>query len=128
MQMLAALAVVALGALALHGQTNLHRCRQRRRIGARIEGVARRFATRAADPLARPESGDALAGGVVPPFALADLGGVGVTLDALLVLTEPRCGPCHELFPDIGGWQRVYGDRLKITLKLARGPAPAAAG
>jgi thiol-disulfide isomerase/thioredoxin len=34
----------------------------------------------------------------------------------LLVFTDPRCSPCLALLPDIGGWQRVYGDRLAIAL------------
>lgn len=34
----------------------------------------------------------------------------------LLVFTDPRCNPCLELLPDIGGWQRVYGDRLSFVL------------
>jgi thiol-disulfide isomerase/thioredoxin len=61
---------------------------------------------------------------VAPDFALPGLGGGQVTLKALLarakpvllVFTSPQCGPCYELLPDVGGWQRVYGDRLTIAL------------
>jgi thiol-disulfide isomerase/thioredoxin len=56
--------------------------------------------------------------------ALTLLGGGGTSVNALLargkplllVITDPRCGPCYELLPDVAGWQRVYGDRLSIAL------------
>ena len=67
---------------------------------------------------------DRLKGEQAPGFALPDIKGERVTLGTLLaparplmlVFAEPRCGPCFELLPDIGGWQRVYGDRLSIAL------------
>lgn len=67
---------------------------------------------------------NAMAGEIAPDFDLVNLSGERVKLDALrasakpllLVFTDPRCGPCYELLPDIGGWQRVYGDRLAIAL------------
>jgi thiol-disulfide isomerase/thioredoxin len=73
---------------------------------------------------------NALAGERAPGFNLAVLGEGRVTLDTLLapakplllVFTDPRCGPCYELLPDIGGWQRVYGDRLTIALISSGAP------
>jgi thiol-disulfide isomerase/thioredoxin len=67
---------------------------------------------------------NALAGQHAPAFDLAVLAGGRTTLGALLapgkplllVFTDPLCGPCFELLPDIGGWQRVYDDRLTIAL------------
>ncbi len=33
----------------------------------------------------------------------------------MLHFTDPKCGPCYELLADIGGWARVYGDRLTVA-------------
>lgn len=73
---------------------------------------------------------NALAGERAPSFDLAALGGERIKLDALLspakplllIFAEPRCGPCYELLPDIGGWQRVYGDRITVALISAGTP------
>lgn len=67
---------------------------------------------------------------IAPEFRLPNLDGVPVRLEdlrspglpVLLVFTDPRCGPCYELLPDIGGWQRVYGDRLTFALVSAGAP------
>ncbi len=72
-----------------------------------------------------------LAGQVAPPFALGDIDGSHVTLQSLLlpdrplllVFTDPRCSTCHDFLPDIGGWQRVYHDRLAIALISTGEPA-----
>jgi thiol-disulfide isomerase/thioredoxin len=65
-----------------------------------------------------------LAGTVAPHFTLDLLGGGRLSLGDLLaqakplvlMFTDPRCGPCYEVLPDLGGWQRVYGDRLSFAL------------
>ena len=130
MQILAALAV--LGVLALHAWILVQVRGQQRRLGGRLDGLALRLTSPAADSAARERDKmlNALAGEAAPPFGLAILGGGRVTLDALLapakpvllVFAEPRCGPCYELLPDIGGWQRVYGDRLTVALVSAGSP------
>ena len=64
------------------------------------------------------------AGERAPAFTLPVLGGGSASLASLLrparplllVFVDTRCGPCYELLPDIGGWQRVYGDQLTIAL------------
>lgn len=91
---------------------------QQDRMLARLDAVAARWASRAGVPATAQTA---------PQFELPDLHGRRVSLDALLdagkpvllLFAEPRCGPCYELLPDIGGWQRVYGDRLTITLVSA---------
>ena len=53
-------------------------------------------------------------GSPTPTFALPDPWGARVTLDellargrpVLLIFADPGCGPCNELFPDLGRWQR----------------------
>lgn len=72
----------------------------------------------------------ATAGEAAPAFDLALPGGGRAGLGTLLargkplmlIFTHPRCGPCYELLPDIGGWQRVYGDKLTIALVSAGTP------
>jgi peroxiredoxin len=73
---------------------------------------------------------NALAGQVAPSFELTALDGGRVDFSALLapakplllVFTDLRCGPCFELLPDVGGWQRVYSDRLTIALVSSGAP------
>lgn len=99
---------------------------QQARLGTRLDGIAHQLTSRAADSAAREHDTlhNTLAGKVAPPFDLSVLGGGRVTRDALLarakplllIFAETRCGPCYELLPDIGGWQRVYGGRLTIAL------------
>jgi methylamine dehydrogenase accessory protein MauD len=68
--------------------------------------------------------------GQAPAFRLPTLTGAEVSLAELLApgrplmlhFTDPRCGPCYELLPDIGGWQRVYGDQLTSVVVSSGDP------
>jgi thiol-disulfide isomerase/thioredoxin/uncharacterized membrane protein YphA (DoxX/SURF4 family) len=59
-----------------------------------------------------------------PTFALKDLRGESVTLDALrgrgqpvlLVFVSPWCTPCAALLPKVHQWQQTLADRLTIAL------------
>jgi peroxiredoxin len=65
-----------------------------------------------------------------PPFALSGLDGDTVTLEALasagkplmLIFSDPRCGPCNDLMPQVGRWQREHA--LKFTTALISRGAP----
>lgn len=112
-----------LATLALIGVTLARAWTQQRRIGARLGAISAHLAASGStDP--RSTLLDALKGERAPGFALPGLDGERVTLDALLadgkplllVFAEPRCGPCYEILPDLGGWQRVYGDHLAMAL------------
>jgi peroxiredoxin/uncharacterized membrane protein YphA (DoxX/SURF4 family) len=67
-------------------------------------------------------------GSPAPAFALSGLHGETMTLDALrahdkpilLVFSDPNCGPCTALMPDIGRWQRDYAGQLTIA-QISRG-------
>jgi thiol-disulfide isomerase/thioredoxin len=69
-------------------------------------------------PLAAPDARKA------PDFDLPTLAATLTSLEdllsrgkpVLLGFTDPRCGPCYELLPDIAGWQRIYADRLTVAL------------
>ena len=69
-------------------------------------------------------------GAPAPAFALSGLHGETTTLDALrapgkpimLIFTDPDCGPCNSLLPDLGKWQRE--DAGKVTTAIvSRGSA-----
>ena len=70
-------------------------------------------------------------GAPAPPFSLPDLEGRRVSLadlldegrPVLLVFTDPNCGPCAELMPELAGWERDYGDVVTIRVISRRDPA-----
>jgi peroxiredoxin len=78
-------------------------------------------------PQAQPEQGLPV-GTPAPPFALSGLYGETLTLDALrapgkpllLAFTDPNCGPCTALLPEIGRWQQEYSAQLSVSL-ISRG-------
>jgi thiol-disulfide isomerase/thioredoxin len=129
-------ATFILAALTLSGGILAQASMQQRRIGVRLDTLATSVAA-APDPAAAQRAAllDALKGERAPGFSLPTLDGERVTLDALLapgtplmlVFAEPRCGPCYEILPDLGGWQRVYGDRLSIALVSSGEPETNAA-
>ncbi len=67
-------------------------------------------------------------GASAPGFALPSLDGGIVTLSALcsrgkpviLIFTDPSCGPCLTLLPEIGRWQREHVRQLTIAV-ISRG-------
>jgi peroxiredoxin len=69
-------------------------------------------------------------GTVAPVFTLPDLTGQTIALDALrsqgkpvvLIFSDPGCGPCNALLPEIGRWQREYASKAVVVL-ISRGPA-----
>ena len=71
-------------------------------------------------------------GTVAPAFSLPNLHGEATTLDALrskskpvlLVFSDPGCGPCNALMPDIGKWQRDNAAKLTVAV-VSRGGADA---
>jgi thiol-disulfide isomerase/thioredoxin/uncharacterized membrane protein YphA (DoxX/SURF4 family) len=78
------------------------------------------------------EAGKAAVPVRAPSFVLPDLRGTRVSLDALrdegrpvlLLFTDPDCGPCSALMPEIGEWQRTYASQLTIAL-VSRGSTAA---
>jgi methylamine dehydrogenase accessory protein MauD len=105
--------------------------RQNGRLLARLNAVEERLATAGVAP---SENGGMTPGLPVgtpaPAFALKDLDGEEVTLDGLrargkpvmLLFTDPNCGPCSELLPEVGHWQQHHAEKLTISL-VGRGSA-----
>src|SRR5216683_2059774 len=67
-------------------------------------------------------------GSQAPTFSLSGLHRETITLDALrapgkpivLVFSDPGCGPCTALLPEVGRWQRDYASKLILVL-ISRG-------
>ena len=63
-----------------------------------------------------------------PVFSLAGLDGATVTLDSLwatptpvlLFFSEPGCGACETILPEVGTWQREHAERL-VVAPISRG-------
>jgi peroxiredoxin len=63
-------------------------------------------------------------GATAPAFSLPGLYGETITLDflrasskpVLLIFSDPGCGPCNALLPEIARWQRDYAGRLTLAL------------
>lgn len=71
-------------------------------------------------------------GTVSPAFALPGLYGETITLDFLrasgkptvLLFSDPGCGPCNNLMPEVGRWQHDYASKLTLAL-ISRGSVEA---
>ncbi len=110
----------------------LHLLQQNGRLLARVEtleagvGSAAGVAPRPAAPAA-PAAGLPV-GSVAPSFRLSGVHGETMTLDALraagkptlLLFSDPHCGPCNALLPEIGTWQREHAGRFTLAL-ISRG-------
>jgi peroxiredoxin len=67
-----------------------------------------------------------------PGFALPTLSGETTTLQALralgkpvvVIFSDPGCGPCTALLPEIGRWQREHATKLVVAL-ISRGTVEA---
>src|SRR5207247_10661562 len=67
-------------------------------------------------------------GSPAPGFTLPTLAGETLTLAALrglgkpvmLVFSDPGCGPCNALLPEVGGFQREHAGKLVVAL-VSRG-------
>jgi|SRR5580658_161754 peroxiredoxin/uncharacterized membrane protein YphA (DoxX/SURF4 family) len=115
------LAIAVLAALWIWSL--LHLLKQNGRLLLRLEAVESELGLRPQPP----EPGLPL-DSPAPPFRLAALDGSMVTLDSLrqagetllLVFTEPGCGGCDALMPDVAQWQQTYADRFSIAI-VSRG-------
>ncbi|HEY7032127.1 MAG TPA: redoxin domain-containing protein [Thermomicrobiales bacterium] len=133
------LGVIALAAIVIEGWLLVHLLGQNGRVLLRLDAIETMVAEGGVDldaaaapaapaprPLGLPE------GSPAPAFRLEGLHGETMTLDALraagkpvmLIFSDPGCGPCNALLPDLGRWQREHASRLSIAL-LSRGAVEA---
>jgi thiol-disulfide isomerase/thioredoxin/uncharacterized membrane protein YphA (DoxX/SURF4 family) len=121
------IALVALAGLTLTGLLAL--LRQNGRLLLRIDELEERLDAAGAPEPARPHRGLPL-GEPAPSFTLSGLYGETVTLESLtaaehpvmLLFTDPHCGPCNALMPDISSWQNEHAGELTIAV-MTRGSA-----
>lgn len=117
------LVTVVLGLTVLvFGWLVLELLRQHGRILVRLEALEGDPASRNATQTGLP------AGALAPAFQLESLDDQPMSLAALqarglpvlLVFTDPGCGPCNALLPDVARWQRELRAELTIAL-VSRG-------
>jgi methylamine dehydrogenase accessory protein MauD len=126
---------VVLGLLAGQWWFLIHLLRQNGRLLVRIEALEARAASTGGVPQPSPngaQQSQPLAGLPVgseaPSFNLDGFHGETLTLDSVrssgkpvvLLFTDPNCGPCNALLPEIGRWQVEHHDKLTIAL-ISRG-------
>jgi peroxiredoxin/uncharacterized membrane protein YphA (DoxX/SURF4 family) len=134
-----ALAILGYALLALLTLLAFNLMRQQGRLLNRIDHIEAALASHVPvqPPLASPATPLQPVYGLpvgiqAPLFALSGLFGEMMTLDALLarqkpvllLFSDPGCGPCSTLMPNIGHWQREHA-ALLTTAVISRGTVEA---
>jgi thiol-disulfide isomerase/thioredoxin len=121
------LGTVALALLATEAALLVQIVRQQGRLLIRLDAIEGSLAGRTfgvAERPALPRHHGLVLGSRAPDFKLKNLDGGLVTLNdltslakpVLLLFTNPSCGPCVALMPEIGDWERAYNETLTIAL------------
>lgn len=124
------IAIAALAAATAAGFVSL--LRQNGRLLLQLDELQSRLAQGGLAPLpapAEPHLGLPL-GSPAPEFSLSGLYGETVTLESLrsadnpvmLLFTDPNCGPCNAMQPQIAAWQREHAASLTLAV-ITRGSA-----
>jgi peroxiredoxin len=121
--------VLVLALLAGQWTFLVHLLRQNGRLLVRLEAVEATLAE--GGSVAPSQNGTPVrqaeglpVGSAAPDFSLSGLHGETLTLDALrssdgpvvLLFTDPGCGPCNALLPDVGRWQEEHAQKLTLAL------------
>jgi peroxiredoxin/uncharacterized membrane protein YphA (DoxX/SURF4 family) len=127
--------VVVLALLAGQWWFLVHLLRQNGRLLVRLEAVEGSLATDGSvvgpSQNGTPDHQEAQGlpvGSEAPEFSLSGLHGESLTLDALrssgktvmALFTDPGCGPCNALLPEVGRWQQEHAHKLTLAL-ISRG-------
>ncbi len=130
-EIIAVLLFIALiAAVAAIAYVLVHLLGQNGRVLLRLDAIEAAQQNGAAAGVAAPAAaGGAPAPGLpvgapAPGFKLEGLFGETQTLDAIranglptmLLFTDPTCGPCNALLPDVGKWQRENIGKLNIAV------------
>jgi peroxiredoxin len=129
------LGVAVLGLVAAQWWFLFHLLGQIGRLLVRMEELEAELASGSAAPPSHnggqgphPQPGLPV-GAEAPQFALNGLHGERLTLESLrthakkpvmLIFTDPNCGPCTTLLPEIARWQQEHSEKLTIAL-ISRG-------
>jgi peroxiredoxin/uncharacterized membrane protein YphA (DoxX/SURF4 family) len=126
--------VLVLSLLAGQWWFLVHLLRQNGRLLVRLEAVEASLATDGS-VVGPSQNGGALnqaeglpVGSDAPQFSLSGLYGETFTLDALrssgkplmMLFTDPNCGPCNAMLPEVGRWQEEHAQKLTLAL-VSRG-------
>lgn len=120
--------VIVVVLVIAEGWVLLQVLRQQGRLLLRIETLETRLTGKSAAASSALAEVGLPRGSQAPAFRLPNLYGEMLTLDALrasgkqvlLVFSDPRCGPCVALVPEIGRWQRDYASKLTLAI-ISRG-------
>ncbi|MBA3946075.1 MAG: redoxin domain-containing protein [Herpetosiphonaceae bacterium] len=114
-----------LGLVAAEGWVILNLMQQNGRLLVRIETLETKVLGSPAHAAPAPTANmlGLPVGAPAPPFSLPGLYGDTLTLDALrasskpvmLIFSDPGCGPCTALLPEIARWQRDHSTKLTIA-------------
>lgn len=131
-EIIATIVIIALiAAVAGIGYVLVHLLGQNGRVLLRLDALEASQQQGAAGLAAQPAAAAAAAtapglpvGDPAPGFKLEGIYGEVLTLDAMrsnglptmLLFTDPACGPCNALLPEIGRWQRDNAGKLNIAL------------
>jgi peroxiredoxin len=118
---------VAVAVLCVETWMLIEVVRQQGRILLRLDALETRSGVPDAAAAAANRPGLPV-GQAAPAFALPGLYGETMTLDALrargkpllLLFTDPNCGPCETLVPDLARWQKAY-DNVATLAIVSRG-------
>jgi peroxiredoxin len=126
--------VLVLALLAGQWWLLVHLLRQNGRLLVRLEAVEASLAT--GGSVAPAENGAPVhqeaeglpVGSAAPEFGLSGLHGETLTFDALrssgkpvmMLFTDPNCGPCNAMLPEVGRWQEEHAQKLTLSL-ISRG-------
>jgi methylamine dehydrogenase accessory protein MauD len=123
--------LLVLGLLAVEGWFLVNLLRQNGRLLVRLEELEKRVTSAegaaSESPQTQPQAGLPV-GTEAPTFNLQGLYGETLTLEALrasgkpvmLLFTDPNCGPCTAMLPEIGRWQQEHAERATVAL-VSRG-------
>jgi peroxiredoxin/uncharacterized membrane protein YphA (DoxX/SURF4 family) len=126
--------VLVLSLLAGQWWFLVHLLRQNGRLLVRLEAVEATLAvggsvlgpSQNGTPV--PQAEGLAVGSEAPEFSLSGLYGESLTLQALrssgkplmMLFTDPGCGPCNAMLPEVGRWQEEHAKKLTLSL-VSRG-------
>ncbi len=121
--------LILVGLVVLEGWTLVQVLQQQGRLLLRIEELEGRVAAPGAGQAASAAPTTGLPVGTqAPAMSLPGLSGEIITLDylrasgkhVLLLFSDPGCGPCMALLPEVSRWQRDYIGKMTLAL-ISRG-------
>jgi thiol-disulfide isomerase/thioredoxin len=127
--------LVALALIAVEGWALFHLLQQNGRLLIRLDALEEAVET--GNPVATVTSRSGPISGLrvgtpAPSFELPNLAGTPTTLadlktpntPTILVFSDPGCGPCKALMPEIAAWQQEHAGKLAIAM-ISRGDVEA---